>query len=156
ENGPPVGFPVQFRVSGPQIATVRALADELAGRIRQDRDTRNVQLDWDEPAERSVHFEIDQAQARRLGVSSQDLQNFLQTTLSGYTLADLRARDLLIPVELRSPPSDRSDPSSLERYALPSVSGAAVPLTTLGRVRYDLEYGVIWERDREPTITVQS
>jgi multidrug efflux pump subunit AcrB len=156
ENGPPVGFPVQFRVSGPQIASVRAIADDLAGRIRNDPDTRNVQLDWDEPAARSVHFEIDQAQARRLGVSSQDLQNFLQTTLSGYTLADLRKRDLLIPVELRSPPSDRADPASLERYALPSASGAAVPLTALGQVRYDLEYGVVWERDREPTITVQS
>jgi multidrug efflux pump subunit AcrB len=156
ENGPPVGFPVQFRVSGPQIAKVREIADDLAGRMRGDADTRNVQLDWDEPAGRSVHFEVDQAQARRLGVSSQDLQNFLQTTLSGYTLAHLRKRDLLIPVELRSPPSDRADPSSLERYALPSPSGAAVPLTSLGRVRYDLEYGVIWERDREPTITVES
>ena len=89
-------------------------------------------------------------------MSSQDLQNFLQTTISGYTLAHLRRRDLLIPVELRSPPADRADPSSLERYALPSSSGAAIPLTALGRVRYDLEYGVIWERDREPTITVQS
>ena len=156
ENGPPVGFPVQFRVSGPQIATVRRIADDLAGRLRNDADTRNVQLDWDEPAGRSVHFEVDQAQARRLGVTSQDLQNFLQTTLSGYTLAHLRKRDLLIPVELRSPPSDRADPSSLERYALPSPSGAAVPLSALGRVRYDLEYGVIWERDREPTITVES
>jgi multidrug efflux pump subunit AcrB len=156
ENGPPVGFPVQFRVSGPQIAKVREIADDLAGRMRNDADTRNVQLDWDEPAGRSVQFEVDQAQARRLGVSSQDLQNFLQTTLSGYTLAHLRKRDLLIPVELRSPPSDRADPSSLERYALPSPSGAAVPLSSLGRVRYDLEYGVIWERDREPTITVES
>ena len=156
ENGPPVGFPVQFRVSGPQIAKVRQIADDLAGRLRNDADTRNVQLDWDEPAGRSVHFEVDQAQARRLGVTSQDLQNFLQTTLSGYTLAHLRKRDLLIPVELRSPPADRADPSSLERYALPSPSGAAVPLSTLGRVRYDLEYGVIWERDREPTITVES
>ena len=156
ENGPPVGFPVQFRVSGPQIAKVREIADDLAGRMRNDADTRNVQLDWDEPAGRSVRFEVDQAQARRLGVSSQDLQNFLQTTLSGYTLAQLRKRDLLIPVELRSPPSDRADPSSLERYALPSPSGAAVPLMSLGRVRYDLEYGVIWERDREPTITVES
>jgi multidrug efflux pump len=156
ENGPPVGFPVQFRVSGPQIATVRRIADDLAGRMRTDADTRNVQLDWDEPAGRSVHFEVDQAQARRLGVTSQDLQNFLQTTLSGYTLAHLRKRDLLIPVELRSPPSDRADPSSLERYALPSPSGAAIPLASLGRVHYDLEYGVIWERDREPTITVES
>jgi len=156
ENGPPVGYPVQFRVSGPQIATVRQIADDLAARIRNDPETRNVQLDWDEPAGRSVRFEVDQAQARRLGVSSQDLENFLQTTLSGYTLAHLRRRDLLIPVELRSPPSDRLDPSSLERYALPSASGAAVPLTALGRVRYDLEYGVIWERDRQPTITVQS
>ncbi|MBV8854401.1 MAG: efflux RND transporter permease subunit, partial [Sinobacteraceae bacterium] len=156
ENGPPVGFPVQFRVSGPSIATVRQIADDLAGRIRHDPDTRSVQLDWDEPAGRAVHFEVDQAQARRLGVSSQDLENFLQTTLSGYTLAQLRQRDLLIPIELRAPLADRLDPASLERYALPSPGGTAIPLASLGHFRYDLEYGVIWERNREPTITVQS
>ncbi|HTY92487.1 MAG TPA: efflux RND transporter permease subunit [Steroidobacteraceae bacterium] len=156
ENGPPVGFPVQFRVSGPRIATVRQIADELASRMRGDVDTTNVQLDWDEPAERSVHFEVDQAQARRMGVTSEDVQNFLQTTLSGYTLANLRRQDLLIPIELRSPPADRADPAALEHYALPAGDGRAIPLSALGHFRYDLEYGVIWERDREPTITVES
>ena len=67
ENGPPVGFPVQFRVSGDDIATVRAIADQVAARCAPTRDTTNVQFDWDEPAERSVRFEIDQTKARAAG-----------------------------------------------------------------------------------------
>lgn len=156
ENGPPVGYPVQFRVTGPDIAAVRELATRVAGVMRANPDTVQAQFDWDEPAERSVHVEIDQQRARELGVSSQDVSDFLQMTLSGYTLTQLRERDKLIDVELRSPPAERLDPSQVERLALPSSTGVAVPLAALARFSYGLEYGVVWERDREPTITVQS
>jgi multidrug efflux pump len=156
ENGPPIGFPVQFRVTGPEIGTVRRLSEELAGVIRSNPDTVGVQFDWDEPAERSVHFEIDQTKARQLNLSSQDIENYLQMSLTGYTLTQFRERDKLIAVELRAPPADRVDPSQIERLAMPSQSGTAVPLAALGRFTYGLEYGVVWERNREPTITVQS
>ena len=156
ENGPPIGFPVQFRVSGPEIATVRQLSEQVAQVMRSHPDTTNVQFDWDEPGERSVHFEIDQTRARQLNVSSQDIESYLQMSLTGYTITQFRERDKLIGVDLRAPERDRIDPSQIERLALPSQNGTAVPLAALGRFTYGLEYGVIWERDREPTITVQS
>ena len=156
ENGPPIGFPVQFRVSGPEIGTVKHWAEEVAKVMRANPDTTNVQFDWDEPAERSVHFEVDQTRARQLNVSSQDIANFLQMSLTGYTITQFRERDKLIGVDLRAPEHDRVDPSQIERLALPSQNGTAVPLAAIGRFTYGLEYGVIWERDRQPTITVQA
>jgi multidrug efflux pump subunit AcrB len=156
ENGPPIGFPVQFRVSGPEIGTVKHWAEEVAKVTRANPDTANVQFDWDEPAERSVHFEVDQTRARQLNVSSQDIASFLQMSLTGYTITQFRERDKLIGVDLRAPEHDRVDPSQIERLALPSQNGTAVPLAAIGRFTYGLEYGVIWERDREPTITVQA
>ena len=156
ENGPPVGFPVQFRVTGPEIGTVRQISDQVAGIMRRDPDTTNVQFDWDQPAERSVHFEVDQTKARQLNITSQDIDNYLDMSLSGYTMTRFRERDKLIAVDLRAPPQDRVDPSQIERLAIPSPAGVAVPLAALGRFSYGLEYGVVWERDRQPTITVQS
>ena len=156
ENGPPIGFPVQFRVSGPEIGTVRGLSEQVAQVMRSNPDTTNVQFDWDEPAERSVHFEVDQTRARQLNVSSQDIANYLQMSLTGYTITQFRERDKLIGVDLRAPERDRVDPAQIERLALPSQNGTAVPLAALGRFTYGLEYGVVWERDRQPTITVQA
>ena len=156
ENGPPIGFPVQFRVSGPEIGTVRHWAEEVAKVTRANPDTTNVQFDWDEPAERSVRFEVDQTRARQLNVSSQDIASFLQMSLTGYTISQFRERDKLIGIDLRAPEHDRVDPSQIERLALPSQSGTAVPLAAIGHFTYGLEYGVIWERDRQPTITVQA
>ncbi len=156
ENGPPVGFPVQFRVSGPEIGTVQRWSEEVAQVMRASPDTTNVQFDWDEPAERSVHFEVDQDEARRLGVSSKDIDDYLQMSLTGYTVTHFRERDKLIAVDLRAPAGDRIDPAQIEHLALPSRSGTAVPLAALGRFTYGLEYGVIWERDRQPTVTVEA
>ena len=113
-------------------------------------------FDWDEPAERSVHFEIDQTKARALNVSSKDIADYLQMSLVGYTLTQFRERDQLIGVDLRAPQADRIDPAQIERLALPSPVGAAVPLAALGQFTYGLDYAVVWERDRQPTITVQS
>jgi multidrug efflux pump len=156
ENGPPIGFPVQFRVSGPEIGTVWQLAEQVAGVMRANPDTTNVQFDWDEPAERSVHFEVDQTKARQLNISSLDIENYLHMSLTGFTITQFRERDKLIGVDLRAPERDRVDPSQIERLAIPSHDGTAVPLSALGRFTYGLEYGVVWERDRQPTITVQS
>ncbi|WP_321927002.1 efflux RND transporter permease subunit [Burkholderia sp. BCC1998] len=155
ENGPPVGYPVQFRVSGDDIATVRAIAEKVAATMRGDARTVNVQFDWDEPAERSVRFELDQKKARELNVTSQDVSSFLAMTLSGTTVTQYRERDKLIAVDLRAPRADRVDPAQLAGLAMPTPNGP-VPLGSLGRFTPTLEYGVVWERDRQPTITVQS
>jgi multidrug efflux pump subunit AcrB len=156
ENGPPIGFPVQFRVSGPEIGTVRHWSEEVAKVMRANPDTTNVQFDWDEPAEPSVRFDVDQTRARQLNISSQDIANYLQMSLTGYTITQFRERDKLIGIDLRAPERDRVDPSQIERLALPSPNGTAVPLAALGHFTYGLEYGVIWERNRQPTITVQA
>jgi multidrug efflux pump len=156
ENGPPVGFPVQFRVTGPEIGTVRYWADQVAKVMRANPDTLNVQFDWDEPAERSVHFEVDQNQARRLNISSQQIADYLNMSLTGYTITRFRERDKLIGVDLRAPEQDRVDPSQIERLSIPSRDGTAVPLAALGHFSYRLEHGVIWERDRQPAVTVQA
>jgi multidrug efflux pump subunit AcrB len=124
--------------------------------MRANPDTANVQFDWDEPAERSVHFEVDQTTARQLNISSRDIENYLHMSLTGFTITQFRERDKLIGVDLRAPERDRVDPSQIERLAIPSQDGTAVPLSALGRFTYGLEYGVVWERDRQPTITVQS
>ncbi|AOJ86779.1 multidrug transporter AcrB [Burkholderia sp. MSMB0856] len=155
ENGPPVGYPVQFRVSGDDIATVRSIAEKVAATMRGDARTMNVQFDWDEPAERSVRFELDQKKARALNVTSQDVSSFLAMTLSGTTVTQYRERDKLIAVDLRAPRPDRVDPARLAGLAMPTPNGP-VPLGSLGRFTPTLEYGVVWERDRQPTITVQS
>ncbi|MXN75923.1 AcrB/AcrD/AcrF family protein [Burkholderia sp. 4701] len=155
ENGPPVGYPVQFRVSGDDIATVRGIAEKVAATVRGDARTVNVQFDWDEPAERSVRFALDQKKARALNVTSQDVSSFLAMTLTGTTVTQYRERDKLIAVDLRAPRADRVDPAKLAGLALPTPNGP-VPLGSLGRFTPALEYGVIWDRDRQPTITVQS
>ena len=131
ENGPPVGFPVQFRISGDKIATVRATAEKVAAQIRADARTVNVQFDWDEPSERSVRFEIDQQKAREVGVTSSDVSSFLALTLSGYTVTQYRERDKLINVELRAPREERVDPARLATLAMPTPNGP-VPLGSLG------------------------
>ena len=156
ENGPPIGFPVQFRVAGPEIATVRSISEQVAAITRADPRTTHVQFDWDEPASRSVGFEVDQQQARAHGLSSQDIANYLQMSLSGFTVTQLREHDKLIGVDLRAPASERVSPSQIEALSMPGPNGVAIPLAQLGRFSYGLEYGIIWERDRQPTITVQA
>lgn len=155
ENGPPVGYQVQFRVSGDKIPAVRAVAEKVAAEVRADKRSANVQFDWDEPSERSVRFEINQQKARELGISSSDISSFLAMTLSGYTVTQYRERDKLINVSLRAPVEERVDPARLATLSMPTANGP-VPLGSIGQVHYDLEYGVIWQRDRQPTITVQS
>jgi multidrug efflux pump subunit AcrB len=156
ESGPPVGFPVRFRVRGNDIATVRAIAEQVVAVMRAEPRLSNVQFDWDEPAERSVRLQVDQDKARLLNVSTQDVANFLNMSLSGLTVTQYRERDQLIAVDLRAPPGQRIDPSRIDQLTMRTPSGATVPLGQLVQVRYGLEYAVIWERDRLPTITVQS
>jgi multidrug efflux pump len=155
ENGPPVGFPVQVRVSGPDIPQLRIFAKEVAGVVRGSVNTANVQFDWDEQS-KVVRVEIDQNKARLLGVSSQELATFLQTSLSGVTATYFRERDKLIEIQVRGDKEERARLSLLESLAVPTKTGKAVPLTQFGKVSYGFEDGVIWRRDRLPTITVRA
>jgi multidrug efflux pump len=154
ENGPPVGYPVQFRVSGEDIGLVRKLARDVAEQVRKNPHMRNVNLDWDEPS-KVIHLEIDQDRARVLGVSSQDLSNFLQSSLSGVPISTYREKDELIQVLLRGPAEERAQLSLLENLAVPTASGKTVPLSQIARLQYSVEEGIIWRRNRLPTITVR-
>ena len=154
ENGPPVGYPVQFRVSGADIPSVRALARKVADVMRQNPHMRNVNPDWEEPS-KVVRLAIDQERARVLGVSSQDLANFLQSSLSGVPVTYYRERDQLIEISLRGPREERAQLSLLQSLAVPTASGASVPLRQIANVDYGFEDGIIWRRNRLPTVTVR-
>ena len=155
ENGPPVGYPLQYRVSGAQIATVRELARKVADVVRANPHARNVNLDWEEPS-KVIRLSIDQDRARALGVSSEDVANFLQSSLNGLPIATYRERDQLIGVLLRGPAEERAQLSMLQNLAMPTAFGESVPLGHVAKIDYGFEEGVIWRRDRLPTVTVRA
>jgi multidrug efflux pump len=155
ENGPPVGYPVQFRVSGEDIPTVRRIARELADVMRANDSTRNTHLDWEEPS-KVIRLVIDQDLARVLGVSSQEVATFMQSALSGTHVSVFREDDELIEVLLRGDEATRGRLSSLDSLAMPTASGRNVPLSQVARFEYALEDGIIWHRDRLPTVTVRA
>ncbi len=155
ENGPPVGFPIQLRVSGEDIPAVRVQARKVADMLRNNPNTANVQFDWDEMA-KVIKLDIDQDKARLLGISSQELATFLNSSLNGTQATFFRERDKLVEVLIRGPDNERARLSLLESLSVPTRSGKAVPLTQIANVKYEFEEGVIWRRDRLPTITVRA
>ena len=155
QNGPPVGFPVQFRVSGEEIPVIREIASQVADAMRTNSGLANVQFDWDERS-KVIKLEVDQDKARLLGVSSQELAAFLNTSLNGVQATFYRERDKLIEVLIRGPADERAKLHLLESLAVPTRTGKAVTLTQIAKVRYEFEDGVIWRRDRLPTITVRA
>ena len=155
ENGPPVGFPVQFRVSGENVATVRAIAQQVAELMRKDHETASVQFDWDEPS-KVIRVAIDQNKARVLGISSQELATFLNNSLSGFSVTYYREQDKQVEVVLRGAADERARMSFLKDLAIPAKNGRAVPITQIADIRYELEDGIVWRRNRLPTITVRS
>jgi len=155
ELGPPVGFPVQFRVSGEDIPTVRRHAERVADVMRENPHVSNVQFDWDEKS-KTIKVEIDQDKVRLLGLSSQELSTFLNTSLNGLTVTYYRERDKLIDVVMRGTADERAKLSYLRDLALPTRSGTSVPLSQIANITYEFEDGVIWRRNRLPTITVRA
>ncbi len=155
ENGPPVGYPVQFRVSGEDLAKVRSLAEQVAAAMRADSALSNINFDWNERS-KIVRLEIDQDRARVLNVSTQDLAAFLQTSVNGASVTFLRDRDRLVEVLFRGTHAERARLSQLQNLSVPTRSGKSVPLTQLANISYEFEEGIIWRRDRLPTITVRA
>ncbi|RRN59002.1 efflux RND transporter permease subunit [Pseudoxanthomonas sp. SGNA-20] len=155
ENGPPVGYPVQFRVSGEHIDQVRAIARKVAEKVRANPHTTNVNLDWDEPS-KVVRLEIDQDRARALGVNSAQLAQFLSAQLSGYTASTFREGNELVGIMLRGGAGDREQLELLGSLAIPTGDGGNVALSQVARIRQTFEEGIIWHRDRLPTITVRA
>ncbi len=155
EMGPPVGYPVQFRVSGEHIDRVRELARKVAARMGDNPHLTNINLDWEEPS-KIVHLVLDQDRARALGVSSAKLATFLQSSLSGLLISTYREDNELIAILLRGPPEERARLSLLDALAVPTAHGQSVPVSQLVTLDYRFEEGIVWHRNRLPTVTVRA
>ena len=155
ENGPPVGYPVQFRVTGEHIEEVRALARKVAVKVRENPHVVNVHLDWEEPS-KVVYLNIDQDRARALGVSTQQVSRFLQSTLLGSTVSQYREDNELIEILLRGTAHERTELSLLPSLSVPTDNGQSVALSQIATLEYGFEEGVIWHRNRLPTVTVRA
>ncbi len=155
ELGPPVGYPVQFRVSGEDLSTLRRLAEDVAVVMRANPHVQNVHFDWNEMS-KTVHLEIDQDRARLLGLSTLDLSNALGQVLNGFTVTQVRERDVLVDVVLRATGDERARLSALADVNLRTASGRSVPLAQVAKIRYELEDGLIVRRNRLPTVTVRA
>jgi multidrug efflux pump subunit AcrB len=153
--GPPVGFPVQFRVLGPDSNSVRAVADKVREAMRANLNTRDVQFDWNEQ-KKSVRLEVDQDRARSLGLTPQDIAQTLGTLLSGYTVTEYKEGIELVPVVARAIPEERLGLGSFEDLTIPTRSGAAIPISQVARVHYEFEDPILWRRNRDVVLTVRS
>jgi multidrug efflux pump subunit AcrB len=153
--GPPVDWPLQYRVSGPDVSGVRAIAETVAATLRANPSTRVVNFDWNEMTKR-IRIDVDQEKARQLGVTSQQVSRALAGALSGRSVTEFRDDIYLIDVQGRAQAQDRGDIARLRDLEVGIASGSSVPLTQIATFEYGLEETVIWRRNRQPTITVQS
>ena len=155
ELGPPVGWPLQYRVIGREPDEVRAIAFKVAQEIGSTPGARNVNYNWMVPA-RTVKIRVDQDEARLLGLSSQDLANSLNTVLSGVTATEIRSGIYFVDVLVRASPEQRMSLSTIRTLQVPLPNGKTVPLSQLASIEYGQEYPIVWRRDRRPTVTVQA
>ncbi len=155
ENGPPVGYPIQYRVSGEDLSLVRQWAQRVAQVIGKNPNTTNVHLDWGEPS-KTIILNIDQDRARQMGISSADLARFLNSSISGAAIDQYREKRELIEIRLRGDQAERVDVGSLASLAVPTSQGSTVPLAQIAQIDYSFEEGLIWHRNRLPTITVRA
>lgn len=160
ENGPPVGFPVQFRVSGPgfnesNFDLLRQQADKVAAVMRENPYLSNVQVDWEEPI-KAVHLEVDQSKARLLGISSTDIANFLNSALNELYITEYREGNEKIDLVVRGNPNERRQISRINDLMIKTANKTSVPLSQVASINYTFEEGLIWRRSRIPTITVRA
>lgn len=153
--GPPVGWPLQYRVSGPDLNEVREIAMQLAGVMAEYPDIKHVNYDWMEPA-RMIRIRVDQDEARLLGLSSQAVANVLNSVVSGTPVTQVRDGIYLVDVIARATDEQRVSLSTLRTVQVPLPNGRTVPLSQLATFDFDQEYPLIWRRNRVPTLTVQA
>ena len=155
ELGPPVGWPVQYRVSGPNANRTRAIALKVAQTIETDPLARNVNYNWMEPA-RTVRIRIDQDQAHLVGLSSRNVALYLNTVMSGITATQMRSGTHLVDVLVRGSTRERMSLSTIRTLQVPLPNGQTIPLSQIASIGYGQEYPIVWRWNRLPTVTVQS
>ncbi|WP_151636428.1 efflux RND transporter permease subunit [Noviherbaspirillum aerium] len=154
-NGPPVPYPVQFRVTGYEVDKVRGIADQVKEVMRANPNAVGVNDNWNESV-KVVRLDVDQDKLRALGISSQSLMRAANTILTGTTVGQYREDNKLIDIVVRQPVEERSTITALQQANLQSASGRAIPLAQVARVSFVWEPGVVWREGREWAITVQS
>lgn len=155
ELGPPVGWPLKFRVSGSDIMQTRSLANEFAGVIGQNPNVLNINYNWNELA-KSIVVDVDQDRARGLGISSQQLASDINAVLSGVTITQIRDQIYLVDVVARAIKEERATLETLRTLQVATSSGRNVPLAQIATLSYRQEPPLVWSRSRVPTITVQA
>jgi multidrug efflux pump len=155
ENGPPVGFPVQFRVNGNDLPKIREISHKVADIMRANPNLANVQLSWEEPS-KVMKVSIDQSKARLLGVSSVDIANMLNGAMSELYITEFREGNERIDLVARGDEIERTRLSRLPNLMINTQNGTSVPLSQIATITSEFEEGVMWRRNRVPSITVRA
>ena len=153
-NGPPVDYPVQFRMVGADVALVRQYGDELKAILRAHPSMRGVNDNWNEQV-KMLRLDVDQDKARALGVTSQAIAQTSRAGLSGTTVGQYREGDKLIDIVLRQPADERAVLTDIANAYVPTSTGRSIPLTQIARIGFGWEPGVLWREGRQFAITVQ-
>lgn len=155
ENGPPVGYPVQFRIVGKELEKVREIADEVLRTVKENAHTKNVSQDSNEPI-KTINIELDQAKAREFGISSQALSRYLQMLHSGITVTHYREADKRIEVVMRAEEEDRRSEEFLKHVRIHTASGKFVALSDIATLSERTEEGIVWRLNMMPIVTVRA
>jgi multidrug efflux pump subunit AcrB len=155
EMGPPVGRPIQYRVSGKDIDQVRRHAIDLATELDKNPHIGEIIYDWNEPG-KVLRIDIAQDKARQLGLSSEDVANLMNGIVSGQSVTQVDDDIYLINVVGRAVDSERGTPETLQNLQIVTPGGTSIPLLAFATVRYELEQPLVWRRDRLPTITIKA
>jgi len=155
EMGPSVGYPVQFRVVGPDKQVVRNIARDVEHVMGASPKLRDVQLDWNDPV-RALKVDLNQDKARALGLTPADVSLVTQTVMNGATLSQMREHEDLVDIVARAVPGDRLNVDTLKDVNVHTRQGTVVPLSQVANVRYELEEPVLWRRNRDMAITVRA
>jgi len=155
ENGPPVGYPIQFRISGEHLDRIQTIASQVADKVRANPNTLNVNLDWAKPG-KTVRLIVDQERARALGVNSAQLAQFLRSALMGANVSTYREGNRLIEVLVRGTEDERDHLELLGSLAMPTPSGNPISISQIAKLEYTFEDSIIWHRNRLPTVIVRA
>jgi multidrug efflux pump len=153
-NGPPVPYPVQFRIVGDDVETLRKIASEAKALMRANPDMRGVNDNWNEYI-RAIRLSVDQDKARALGVTSQSIAQASRILTSGATVAQYREADRLIDIDFRTPQSERQTLEALDNAYVPTASGKMIPVLQVAKPKLVWEPGVLWREGRHFAVTVQ-
>jgi multidrug efflux pump len=155
ENGPPIGYPVQFRVMGDDLSKLREISEKVATLMRANVHLQNVNFDWNDKI-KSIQVVVNQDRARQLGTSSQEISQALHGWLNGVAMTQYREADQLIDVVWRGKVGDARQLDQISNLDIPLSGGRHVPLSQIAKLVPVLEEGLIWRRNRLPTMTVRA